>query len=30
MHHNFDSQRQYTLQHDRRLSAAAGQLQMEG
>lgn len=30
MHHDFDSQRQYTLQHDRRLSAADGQLQMEG
>jgi len=30
MHHDFDSQRQYTLQHDRRLSAAGQQLQCEG
>jgi len=30
MHHDYDSQRQYTLQHDRRLSAAGNHLQFEG
>ncbi|SCK19439.1 diaminopimelate decarboxylase [Vogesella sp. LIG4] len=30
MYHEYDSQRQYTLQHDRRLSASGGQLAFEG